>query len=71
MALQTREVGAQRASEPAPIQRPVEQPVYTRYCAAPPPLHPVGEPRYLRALLLAMWLGRLGLRPAHEGSAAG
>ncbi|MFQ3661107.1 MAG: hypothetical protein SNJ69_01800 [Chloroflexaceae bacterium] len=36
-----------------------ERPVYTRYCAAPRPAHPIGEPRYLHALLVAAWLGRL------------
>lgn len=36
-----------------------ERPVYTRYCAAPRPVHPIGEPSYLHALLVAAWLGRL------------
>ncbi|GEM_PF-1653600 len=36
-----------------------ERPVYTRYCAAPRPAHPIGEPSYLHALLVAAWLGRL------------
>lgn len=67
MTLHAREVGAPRSPRPpAPpsIEPELEpdQPVYTRYCAAPQPLHPVGEPRYVRALSLAAWLGRLGFR---------
>jgi hypothetical protein len=38
---------------------PPEEPLYTRYCAAPRPLHPVGEPRLIHSLLVATWLGRL------------
>ena len=68
MVLHAREVGAPRTPErPADssIETASERPIYTRYCAAPQPAHPVGEPRYLRALLLATWLGRLGFRANH------
>lgn len=33
--------------------------VYTRYCAAPRPSRWIGEPRFVHALLVAAWLGRL------------
>lgn len=59
MALQTREVGAAHHEHPG-AQPSLNPTLYTRYCAAPQPLQPVGEPRYLRALLLAAWIGRLG-----------
>jgi hypothetical protein len=36
-----------------------EAPLYTRYCAAPRPLNPVGEPSLVHSMLVAMWLGRL------------
>jgi hypothetical protein len=57
MALQQQQTGAARAPRvPAP---PETTPLYTRYCAAPRPVHPVGEPSYLHALMVAAWLGRL------------
>ncbi len=36
-----------------------DAPLYTRYCAAPRPLHPIGEPSLVHSMLVAMWLGRL------------
>lgn len=33
--------------------------VTTRYGAAPPPRHPVHEPRLVHTLMLLAWLGRL------------
>jgi hypothetical protein len=47
---------------------PVDAAIYTRYCAAPQPRERY-EPRYIHALMLAAWLGRL-LDPidlAHQG----
>jgi hypothetical protein len=41
------------------VSAPPEQPLYTSYCAAPRPLHPVGEPRLVHTMLVATWLGRL------------
>lgn len=58
MALQQRQVGGAR-SEQAPAPPPETEPLYTRYCAAPAPAHPVGEPSFVHALLVAAWLGRL------------
>lgn len=52
-----RESGAGRA--PAPQAPPVPAPLYTRYCCAPQPAHPVREPSFIHALLAAMWLGRM------------
>jgi hypothetical protein len=43
-------------SEPEPR---LEAPLYTRYCAAPRPQHPVGEPSLIHSMLVAAWLGRL------------
>ncbi len=46
----------------ATVERPEppgETPLYTRYCAAPHPAHPVGEPRLIHSMLIAAWLGRL------------
>lgn len=55
--LKEREVGA---TLPPPARQPLlEEPLYTRYCTAPRPIHPVGEPRIVHALLVASWLGRL------------
>lgn len=55
--LKEREVGT---TLPPPTQQPIpEAPIYTRYCTAPHPIHPVGEPRIVHALLVASWLGRL------------
>lgn len=50
------------AGAPTPVDQPEppgEQPLYTRYCAAPRPIHPVGEPRLVHTMLVATWLGRL------------
>lgn len=62
-------VGAPVAELPEP---PAEQPLYTRYCAAPRPAHPVGEPRLIHTMLVAAWLGRLvdPLPHVHRGHAA-
>lgn len=55
--LNERAVGAPPAPEkPAALH---EEPVYTRYCAAPHPTHPIGEPRFVHTLMVAAWLGRL------------
>ncbi|MBX0327787.1 hypothetical protein K2Z83_08870 [Oscillochloris sp. ZM17-4] len=34
-------------------------PIYTRFGAAPQPRVPISEPRYIHALMIAAWLGRL------------
>lgn len=45
---------------PAARELPSETaPLYTRYCAAPTPSHPIGEPRLLHSLQVAAWVGRL------------
>lgn len=44
------------AAGPEPVG---DELLYTRYCAAPRPAHPVGEPRLIHSLLVAAWLGRL------------
>jgi hypothetical protein len=44
---------------PAGAESPAPAALYTRYCAAPPPAHPIREPSYVHALLVAAWLGRL------------
>jgi len=36
-----------------------ESPVHTRFSAAPRPQAPISEPRYIHALMIAAWLGRL------------
>jgi hypothetical protein len=33
--------------------------IYTRFGAAPRPQAPISEPRYIHALMIAAWLGRL------------
>lgn len=44
-------------------------PLYTRYCTAPRPVHRVGEPSFLHAMLVATWLGRLiDPLPHHAGA---
>jgi hypothetical protein len=43
------------------------EPLYTRYCAAPQPTHPIGEPRLVHTLMLATWLGRLIDPLPHKG----
>jgi len=63
--LKEREVGAALQSYAQEV--PPEEPLYTRYCTAPHPLHPVGEPRIVHALLVASWLGRL-VEPLHGHS---
>jgi hypothetical protein len=63
--LKEREVGA--ALQPPAQQVLPEEPLYTRYCTAPHPIHPVGEPRIVHALLVASWLGRL-IEPLHSHS---
>lgn len=55
--LDERAVGEPAA--PQQSQPPAEQPLYTRYSAAPAPIHPVGEPRLVHSLIVATWLGRL------------
>jgi hypothetical protein len=56
-SLDQRAVGAPPTPEsPEPAD---DQPLYTRYCSAPAPAHPVGEPRLVHTLLVATWLGRL------------
>lgn len=50
------------AGAPLDVKQPEpadERPLYTRYCAAPRPAHPVGEPRLVHTMLVATWLGRL------------
>lgn len=68
--LNERAVGAPPSvDKPEP---PGEQPLYTRYCAAPRPAHPVGEPRLVHSMLVAAWLGRLiDPLPHKEPRAAG
>lgn len=44
-----------------------DQPLYTRYCVAPRPVHPVGEPRIVHTMLVATWLGRLIDPLPHKG----
>lgn len=57
MATLTRDESGPR---PAPRAEPPPQPpVYTRYAAAPTPAHPVREPSFVHALLVAAWLGRV------------
>lgn len=52
-----RAVGATRLGDTPP---PTDKtPLYTRYCAAPRPSHPLGEPRFVHTMLIATWLGRL------------
>jgi len=60
LILKQRELGARAPQLPEP--RTQVQPLYTRYCAAPKPAHPVGEPSYLHALRAAAWLCGLGRR---------
>lgn len=65
--LEERAIGG---APPAP-ERPStpEPPLYTRYCAAPRPVHPVGEPRLVHTMLVATWLGRLiDPLPGHANS---
>jgi hypothetical protein len=52
-----RAVGAPYAPEDP--EAPYDEPIYTRYCAAPHPAHPIGEPRLVHTLMVATWLGRL------------
>lgn len=33
--------------------------IHTRFSAAPQPRAPISEPRYIHALMIAAWLGRL------------
>ena len=58
-------------STPRPAEQDADHgdnPLYTRYCAAPRPVHPVGEPRIVHSLLVATWLGRLiDPLPHHKG----
>lgn len=58
MTLSEREIGATQAGRQHK-QPPAPPPLYTRYCVAPRPTHPIGEPRFVHALLVAAWLGRL------------
>ncbi len=58
-----------------PTQKAPAPPLYTRYCAAPEPAHPVWEPSFLHALLVAAWLGRLidplpMIHPRHKAQGA-
>ena len=63
--LNERAVGESPAPEqPAMIHR---EPLYTRYCAAPQPTHPIGEPRLVHTLMLAAWLGHLIDPLPHKG----
>lgn len=48
-----------QAPTPAPDADEAPPPVTTRYGAAPPPRHPVHEPRLVHTLMLLAWLGRL------------
>ena len=66
--LKERAVGASLdAEQPEPRG---EQPVYTRYCAAPRPAPPIGEPRLVHSMLVAAWLGRLIDPLPHKGHKA-
>lgn len=51
----TREAAARTVGPPPPS----DAPLYTRFSAAPHPLAPISEPRYIHALMIAAWLGRL------------
>lgn len=55
---------AARATQETAAQ-PGGEALYTRYCAAPEPAHPVREPRFVRALQLVTWLGRVILPFPH------
>ena len=55
--LNERAVGV--TSEPAQPTALRDEPLYTRYCAAPSPSHPISEPRLIHTLMVATWLGRL------------
>lgn len=62
-----REVGARRQPR-APAPQAPAGPLYTRYCAAPEPAHPVREPSFIHALLVATWLGRMIDPLPHPGA---
>ena len=64
MILKQRELGTRAPHTPEPC--PQAPPLYTRYCVAPQPVHPVGEPSYLHALRVAAWLCGLGRRHGHD-----
>jgi hypothetical protein len=53
------DTGAVRGPQTPPATRQPEPALYTRYCAAPQPAHPIGEPTLIHALLVAAWLGRI------------
>ncbi len=47
-------------ARPEETSRPEpDAPISTRFGAAPRPPAPIGEPRYIHALMIAAWLGRL------------
>lgn len=66
--LNQREVGARRAAPPVSAPQPPSSPLYTRYAAAPEPAHPVREPSFIHALLVATWLGRVIDPLPHPGA---
>ncbi len=45
--------------DPGAAPAPEDETLYTRFCSAPRPLHPLGEPRLTHAMLVATWIGRL------------
>jgi hypothetical protein len=65
--LNMRDAGAGRQPRP-PAQKNEPPALYTRYAAAPGPAHPVREPSFVHALLVATWLGRVIDPLPHPGA---